>query len=45
MHSMMPVQKYSLPLRILHWLIAVTVLTMIAVGWYMTDLPRDNPLR
>ncbi len=38
-------QKYPLALRVLHWLIAVMILSMIAVGWYMVGLQRDDPHR
>ncbi len=37
--------KYSLPLRILHWLIAFSILMLIAVGWRMSGLPRDDTNR
>jgi cytochrome b561 len=37
-------QKYPLPLRVLHWLIAVCIIFMIALGWTMAEvLPRDYP--
>ena len=29
----------------LHWLIAVGVLVMIGLGWYMTDIPKGTPER
>ena len=32
-------------LRVLHWLMALLILTMIGVGWYMTGLAKDDALR
>lgn len=29
----------------LHWLIAVGVVVMIGLGWYMTDIPKGTPER
>jgi cytochrome b561 len=37
--------KYSLNLRILHWLTAILIIGMLAIGYYMTDLPKDDPSR
>lgn len=37
--------KYTLLMRILHWLIALFILGMIAVGWYMTGLAEEDPNR
>lgn len=34
-------QKYSLPMRVMHWLIAAMILSLIAVGWYMEGLDRS----
>lgn len=39
------VTKYHLSLRVLHWLMALVILTLIAVGWYMTGLEDNDPLR
>lgn len=33
--------KYPLALRTLHWLMAVIILSLIAVGFYMANLPDD----
>ncbi len=33
--------KYSLPMRIMHWLFAVIILGLIALGWYMTGLNNN----
>ncbi|MGQ0577881.1 MAG: cytochrome b [Betaproteobacteria bacterium] len=39
------VQRYSTPAIALHWIIAILVLAMIGLGWYMTDIPRGTPER
>ncbi|MBY6225408.1 cytochrome b [Ferrimonas balearica] len=33
--------KYSLPLRAIHWLMALMMVGLIAVGWYMAGLDRS----
>ncbi|MDB2414710.1 cytochrome b [Rickettsiales bacterium] len=38
-------EKYHISLRILHWLMAVIILALIGVGWYMSELPKDYPGR
>ncbi|WP_417447024.1 cytochrome b [Kangiella sp.] len=38
-------QKYSLTLRILHWLIALMLIVMIGVGWYMAGLPQESEIK
>lgn len=37
--------KYSLTMRVLHWLIALLILGMIGVGWYMAGLPDEDPVK
>lgn len=37
--------KYPPLMRALHWLMAVALLGMIAVGWYMSELPKEDPMR
>lgn len=37
--------KYSLTLRILHWLIGIMIIVMIGVGWYMAGLPQESELK
>ena len=37
--------KYTLLMRILHWLIAILILGMIGVGWYMAGLPDEHPTK
>lgn len=41
----MPVQKYHLSMRILHWLMAILIVAMIIVGFVMKTLPNEDPLR
>lgn len=35
--------KYPVSIRILHWAMALTILGLIASGYYMADLPDDAP--
>ncbi len=38
--------KYSIQARVLHWLMAVLIITLLGVGIYMVDfLPKDSPSR
>lgn len=37
--------KYPLSLRLLHWLMALLILTLLALGLYMTGLERGDPHR
>ncbi len=37
--------KYPLVIRILHWLIALTIIALLAVGLFMTGLSKSDPLR
>lgn len=37
------VSRYTKTAVILHWLIAIAILGMFALGWYMTDLPKEGP--
>ena len=36
-------QKYSKPSIILHAITGLLIIIMFAIGWYMTDLPKDAP--
>jgi cytochrome b561 len=36
-------KRYSTVAVILHWLIAIGIISMIFFGWYMTDLPKEAP--
>lgn len=38
-------ERYPLALRVLHWLRAVLILGLIAVGWTMTSLPDAAPVK
>ena len=40
-----PAEKYSAFHRLLHWLMALIIVGMIVIGWYMSELPREDPLR
>ncbi|MDP2154158.1 MAG: cytochrome b [Methylotenera sp.] len=35
--------RYTKPAVILHWLIAFVIFTMFALGWYMSELPKEAP--
>ncbi len=35
--------RYTKVAIILHWLIALGIFGMLALGWFMTDLPREAP--
>lgn len=37
--------KYSLSMRVIHWLMAVIVISLLIIGLVMTDISRDDPLR
>ncbi len=37
--------RYDGLARTLHWLMALMILTLIVVGVYMSDLPKDDPMR
>jgi cytochrome b561 len=39
------VERYGLVSRLLHWLMALLILTMIGIGATMTDLDKEDPLR
>lgn len=41
----MPTEKYHVTIKILHWLMAIIILSMIACGWYMSELPKEDPMR
>jgi cytochrome b561 len=36
-------QRYTKVAVILHWLIALAIIGMFALGWYMGGLPKDGP--
>ncbi|MGB1540131.1 MAG: cytochrome b, partial [Rickettsiales bacterium] len=37
--------RYHPAQRVMHWLMAVLILGMIAIGWYMHGLERESELR
>lgn len=37
------VSRYTKTAIILHWLIALGIFVMFAIGWYMSELPKDAP--
>ncbi len=39
------IQKYAFIHRLLHWLIAIGIIGLLAVGLYMTGLEKDDPQR
>lgn len=38
-------QRFHVTLRIIHWLMAVIILSLLAMGLYMTGLEREDALR
>lgn len=36
-------EKYSLALRVLHWLTAATIMGLLVIGFYMADIDPDAP--
>lgn len=39
----MTTQRYNKVAVILHWLIALSIFAMFALGWYMSELPKEAP--
>jgi cytochrome b561 len=37
--------RYTRTAIVLHWLVALLIVAMVIVGYYMTDLPRNTPER
>ncbi len=35
--------RYTRTAKILHWLIAIAIFGMFALGWYMSELPKEGP--
>jgi len=31
--------------RILHWLVAISIIALLAIGWYMVGIPKQTPAR
>lgn len=38
------IKKYHITIRIIHWIMALLILGLIAVGWYMVQLERGDPM-
>ena len=36
---------YNKGAKVIHWLMAIIILSLIAAGFYMADLPKEDPLR
>lgn len=39
----MSATRYTKTAVVLHWLIAIAIFAMFALGWFMTDLPKEAP--
>lgn len=39
----LPATRYTATAKVLHWLIAIAIFGMFALGWYMSDLPKEAP--
>jgi len=35
--------QYTKTAIVLHWLIGIAILAMFALGWFMSDIPKDQP--
>jgi len=35
--------RYTKTAIVLHWLIAIAIFAMFALGWYMSELPKEGP--
>ena len=42
---MNPIARYPRTAVILHWIVAVLIITLMVTGWYMVDIPRNTPER
>jgi len=38
-------ERYPRSVALLHWLIAALILVLIALGWFMADIPKGTPAR
>lgn len=38
-------ESYPLAISALHWTLAILILALIGLGWYMVDIPRNTPER
>lgn len=37
--------RYPLSVSVLHWLLAIVILVLVGLGWYMVGIPRNTPPR
>ncbi|MBJ7310038.1 cytochrome b [Rugamonas sp. CCM 8940] len=40
-HPTAPAWRYAAPARLLHWLLALLIVVLIGVGWYMMEIEDD----
>ena len=40
-----PTTSYTKTAKVLHWLIAIGIFGMFALGWFMSELPKEAPKR
>jgi cytochrome b561 len=45
MESAKHIERYDNVAIALHWLVALGVIVMIGLGWYMVDIPKGTPAR
>ena len=38
-----PTTSYTKTAKVLHWLIAIGIFGMFALGWFMSELPKESP--
>lgn len=38
-------ERYSATAMFLHWVMAILVITLFCLGWYMVDLPKESDER
>ncbi len=38
-------QRYARPMIALHWMIAIAIIAMLCIGFYMESLPRGVPFK
>lgn len=40
-----PMERYPVTMRVLHWVRATLILGLVPLGWYMTSLPDEAPVK
>ena len=43
--GMNPPARYPRPAVVLHWIVALSVIALLATGWYMVGTPKNTPER